>query len=304
MHAPAVHKLTALAVTTLALALAIPPVRASESAASTEVPELPVPRPAAEPLWEVGLGVGALGFADYRGADTGQLYPVPVPYVVYRGRRVQADRDGLHGLLLRERHLELKVSVGATTPVRRSNALARRGMPGLGSTVEVGPSLEWHAWRSADARVRADLRLPATLAITAEAAPKRAGWQFTPRLALDVDDVGGHRGWKLGVLAGPLYGNRDYHQYFYGVAPGYATAQRPAYVARGGYGGAQILVSLSRRYPHFWVGAFARHDWLDGAVFADSPLVRSHSYWMAGAGIAWLLGESAHRAPADTAWDP
>lgn len=263
------------------------PLRAGEGAA---------PSP---PLWELGIGAGVLAFADYRGADTGQIYPVPVPYVIYRGRRVQADRDGVHGLLLRDRQVELKVSVGATTPVRRSTGQARRGMPGLSSTIELGPSLEWHAWRSADARTRLDVRVPATLAITAEAAPKRAGWQVTPRLALDIDDLGGHRGWHLGLLAGPLYGDRDYHQYFYGVAPGFATAQRPAYTAPGGYGGAQLLVSLTRRYPRYWVGAFARHDWLGDAVFAGSPLVRSHSYWMAGAGIAWLLGESARQASPD-----
>lgn len=292
------HRSAALALLTIVTL----PLRAGAPAESTAV--APEAATSSAPLWELGLGTGVLAFADYRGADTGQVYPIPVPYVIYRGRRVQANRDGVHGLLLRERHVELKVSLGATTPVRRSTALTRRGMPGLHSTIEFGPSFEWHAWQSSDARVRLDLRLPATLAVTAEATPKRVGWQFTPRLAVDIADVGGHRGWKLGVLAGPLYGDRDYHQYFYGVATGYATALRPAYTARGGYGGAQVVVALTRRYPRYWVGAFARHDWLAGAVFADSPLVRSHGYWMAGAGIAWLLGESARHAASDAQWQP
>jgi outer membrane scaffolding protein for murein synthesis (MipA/OmpV family) len=48
----------------------------------------------------------------------------------------------------------------------------------------------------------------------------------------------------------------------------------------------------SRRYPRFWVSAFARYDNLSGAVFADSPLVKKQESFMAGVGIAWILAES------------
>ena len=44
-------------------------------------------RAAEEPLWEVGLGVGVLGYDDYRGANSSHVYPVPVPYVLYNGDR-------------------------------------------------------------------------------------------------------------------------------------------------------------------------------------------------------------------------
>ena len=33
-----------------------------------------------KPLWEFGLGAGAIAFPDYRGSDEGRVYPVPVPY--------------------------------------------------------------------------------------------------------------------------------------------------------------------------------------------------------------------------------
>src|SRR3546814_5015082 len=62
----------------------------------------------------------------------------------------------------------------------------------------------------------------------------------------------------------------------------YATADRPAYDAKSGYAGSQFLMSLSKRYPKYWLGAFARWDSLAGAVFADSPLVKRDHYFAAG----------------------
>ena len=246
-----------------------------------------------KPLWEFGLGIGALAFDDYRGADTSHVYPVPVPYFDYRGHIFRADRDGARGVLFNRDVAELNVSVSATTPVRSSATSARNGMPNLRATVELGPSLDLHLWKSADRSIRLDLRMPLRTAFTIESPPRSIGWIFAPRINLDLLDVGGHDGWKLGILMGPLYGDRRYHEYFYGVAPQFATAERPAYEARGGYAGSQALVALSKRFPRYWVGAFARYDWLSGAVFEPSPLVRSRNYWFGGFGIAWLIGQSS-----------
>ena len=72
-----------------------------------------------KPLWEFGLGVGALDFPDYRGSDETQVYPVPVPYFVYRGQFLKADRDGLRGKLFDREYVELSLSVNATIPVEQ-----------------------------------------------------------------------------------------------------------------------------------------------------------------------------------------
>jgi outer membrane scaffolding protein for murein synthesis (MipA/OmpV family) len=55
---------------------------------------------------------------------------------------------------------------------------------------------------------------------------------------------------------------------------------------------------MSKRYPKYWLGAFARWDSLKGAAFDDSPLVRRDHYFAAGVGIAWILGESSTRVEA------
>jgi len=250
-----------------------------------------------KPLWEVGLGAGFLVFNDYRGAATTHVYPVPVPYLIYRGKFLKSDRDGLRGLFLNQDRVELSLSVNATAPVR--NDSARHGMPDLRSTVEVGPQLNVHLWRSADQRVKLDLRLPLRTALTLQAAPHYVGVFIEPHLALDLAQFQGDDGWKLGLLAGPLFADRRYDDYFYTVAPQFAAADRPTYTAHGGYAGSEALASLTRRYPRFWVGAYLRHDSLAGASFENSPLVRRDSYWSAGFGVAWLIRQSDRLVESD-----
>jgi outer membrane scaffolding protein for murein synthesis (MipA/OmpV family) len=244
-----------------------------------------------EPLYEFGLGVGAIAFDDYRGSDTAHGYPLPLPYLLYNGKFLKANRDGIRGTLFNQDRFELNLSFDATTPVRSDRE--RSGMPDLKSTVELGPSLDLHLARSADARVKLDLRMPVRAAMTVEASPKIIGWTFTPRLALDLKSPAGFEGWNLGLLTGPLFADRRYHAYFYTIAPQYATPTRPAYEASGGYAGTQFISALSKRFPKFWVGAYARYDTLSGAAFADSPLVQRKSYMSGGIGISWIISKSS-----------
>lgn len=244
-----------------------------------------------KPLWEFGLGLGTVIFEDYRGADTTHAYVLPLPYLYYRGKFLQADRNGIRGKLFHQDWIELNISLDATTPVRRN--AARAGMPDLRPTFEIGPSLDVHLWRSAGERVKFDVRLPLRRAFTFQSPPRTVGWVFAPNASVDIADVAGLQGWHFGALAGPLFADRRYHNYFYTVEPQYATARRPAFQAAGGYAGAQILASLSKRYPAYWVGAYVRHDSLAGAVFESSPLVKRNSYWAGGFGIAWIIRQSA-----------
>jgi MipA family protein len=244
-----------------------------------------------EPLWEFGLGVGAIAFEDYRGSDTVHAFPVPVPYFVYNGKFLKADRDGVRGTLFNQDRFEINLSFNLTTPVR--NDAERSGMPDLKSTVELGPSFDVHLFRSEDAKVKFDLRMPLRAAATVEGSPQVIGWTFTPRFALDIADPWGFAGWNLGLLAGPLFADRRYNQYFYSVDSQYATPSRPEFQASGGYAGTQSITALSKRYPKFWVGAYMRYDTLAGAVFLDSPLVQRKSYWSAGFGFAWMLHKSS-----------
>jgi hypothetical protein len=174
-------------------------------------------------------------------------------------------------------------------PTRSRDNVAREGMPDLPATGEIGPNINITLYRAAGTKL--DLRLPLRGAITFQSSPKLIGATFSPNLNLDLSEVAG--GWNVGLLAGPLFGNRKYHEHFYGVDPIYATASRPAYRASGGYAGWQALAATSRRFGNTWVGAFLRYDSLAGAVFEDSPLVRSKHAVTAGIGISWVFARSS-----------
>jgi MipA family protein len=250
-----------------------------------------------KPLWELGAGVSALSFPDYRGSDQTRSYVLPIPYFVYRGEFLKADRNGIRGTFFDNDSVELNGSLNATFPVDSKDNRARQGMSDIRPTVEVGPALDWKLWRSADRATALSLQLPARAGFTVQSAPQFIGWVFTPRLNLDLGEISGLPGWNVGVLGGPRYGSRQYHDYFYSVTPADATPARRAYQAGGGYAGTECLVSVSKRFPSWWVGAFARYDSLSGAVFQDSPLVKQGHYVAAGIAVTWIFGESTQRVP-------
>ena len=272
----------------------LPPITALRAALLTILGAIAVPAHGEPlPLWEFGVGVGGLFFNDYRGAKTSHVYPAPVPYFIYRGTFLRADRDGLHGRLFNHRYLELEISANATAPVFSRSSAIRAGMPNLEPTIELGPALLWHLWRRSDERLRIDAHLPLREAFTVTSRPTFIGAVFAPSLHLDYLGAGPLSGWNFGMLAGPLYAQRRYHEYFYGVSPAFATAARPAYDASGGYAGSQLLFATSRRFTNYWIGAYVRHDWLGGAVFDASPLVQQRSYWAGGAGFVWMIRASS-----------
>ena len=247
------------------------------------------------PLWELGLGVAGLRLPDYRGSDQYRGYLLPLPYIVYRGTFLRADRDGARALLVDTQRLKVDVSVAASTPTRSRDNEARQGMPNLPAVGEIGPNLNYTIAASLKDRWRLDVRLPLRAAVTLQRSPEFIGTTFSPHLNLDMAGLGG--GWNLGMLTGPLFADRKYHEHFYGVDAAYATATRPEYHARGGYAGWQVLAATSRRFDNMWVGGFIRYDSLRGATFEDSPLVRSRSALTMGLGVSWILATSSELVP-------
>ncbi len=247
------------------------------------------------PLWEIGLGAGTLVFNDYRGADTAHAYPLPVPYIVYRGKFFRSGYHGMRGQFLSNRYVDLKLSLDATTPTSSHESDVRGGMPDLQPTFDIGPELDGHLWRSANRRWQVDLELPIRRAITLTSHPSAIGWQAAPSVDLSVFDIAGRSGWNASAGAGPLYADGAYNRYYYQVAKAFATATRPAYRPGGGYAGTETILSTSRRWPKIWVFAFIRYDTLSGASFAASPLVRSRSYFLGGVGFAWMIAVSDRR---------
>ena len=250
---------------------------------------LAMPARADQPLWELGVGLGHLSLPYYRGAATSQRWWLPVPYFVYRGEILRADREGTRAVLFDAENVDFDISVAATAPADSNDDAARAGMPDLAPTAEIGPQLNVRLARGPGWHV--DLRMPVRAVVLLQSRPRGAGWSASPVLNLDVAIPRGN----VGLQAGALWGSRRLNGYFYDVAPVYATADRPAYTAGSGYAGWQATAAVSRRVGAYWIGAFARRDSLAGAAFEASPLVKRRDFWTYGFAVSWVFAQSERR---------
>jgi outer membrane scaffolding protein for murein synthesis (MipA/OmpV family) len=249
-----------------------------------------------EPLWEFGLGATGLRVPDYRGSSENRYYLLPIPYFVYRGDKLRVDRQGPRAKVFESSRLELDFSTLITPPVDSSKNHAREGMPSLDPTVEIGPQVNYIVARDVEKDWRFDVRLPVRAVVATDIKHSHgAGYTIYPHAYYSGHpELFGAR-WNLGLQAGPLFGSRDYHAYFYSVAPQFATASRPAFEAPGGYSGTAVSGSLGRRFGKLWAGGFMRYDTLRGAAFETSPLVQQKYSVTAGLAFAWVFAESSER---------
>jgi MipA family protein len=281
----------------LAARACLPLYRASTVCGLTLLACLAVPQGAQaqsleRPRWEFGLGLATAQLKQYRGSDETARYTTPFPYFVYRGDRVKADREGARAELLSLGDTHLDVGLGFAPPVSSERVKLREGMPDIPAIIDIGPALETTLYRSEEDHIHVKFRLPVGYGVKLGKQRGATGWQASPRLSMEVRNVLGQPGWNAMVMGGPVYATGKRHALYYDVAPAYATADRPAYRASGGYGGTQLSMTLNKRFDRYWVGAFLRHEWLDGAAYTPSPMVRTRDYSVVGLAVAWVFSQS------------
>lgn len=243
------------------------------------------------PKWELGVGLGSQTLADYRGADNYSIQFIPIPYIAYRGDFLRADDKGLRGRFIATDQVELNISLAGSLKGDSDDNPLREGMPELDPAGEVGPSLNINLTGD-DFSEGWSLRLPVrgVFAIDFEDLKVRnIGYLANPQFTYEGLNW---KGWKGSLDLGVLYGSRKYHDYYYSVAPRFATAERPAYRARSGYSGSYFNFSLTKRHGRWWFGGYLRYDNLRGATFDDSPLVETDHYFTLALGFAWIFAQS------------
>lgn len=252
-----------------------------------------------KPLWEVGLFAGAARMPHYRGSDEYSAYVLPLPYVIYRGEIVRANRDGLKGILWSTDRMEAAVSFSGSPPPDKDNK-ARNGMPELGAILEVGPGMKFFIRDQENPNplyLKAGLRAAISVD-TGDFDMAYQGIRGNVKLIYRNSTLFREQGVFLGLNAGVDFANREYNDYVYSVDPIYATPARPAYRADGGYAGFSLSANAVKKLNDRWsVGAYYRWDNLSGTSYVDSPLVKTENNHIIGLAVICKLYKSDKTSP-------
>lgn len=231
---------------------------------------------AERPLWELGAGATALSWPAYPGSAERTFFALPFPYVVYRGAFLRAEGQQVRGLFFDTDRLELDVSGSGSPSVDSDDVPVREGMPDLDLSFELGPSLKAYLYRGRRDTLTAALNLRALMSLDFPDMSYQ-GLLLNPALQWE-------RNWLPTLATGAVlnlrFADSGYHDYFYAVAPEFATASRPEYAARAGYNGTSFALFGELRLRRDWrLRLVADVRSLHGAAFRDSPLVeRRHGF--------------------------
>lgn len=260
-------------------------------ARAQEAPQAPpVPPATGKPLWELGVvGFGSSQQA-YPGSAVRTHRGLVLPYAIYRGEFWRVDRDTVGLRAVKTPTFELDVGFAGSFGTRSDELPARSGMPDLGTLVEFGPRVKWHLGAGpAGSRLRAEAALRGVLDLSDGLAYR--GLAFEPRLVLENRS---RSGWNHSASVGLVAGNRRLGDTLYGVAPEFATANRPAFVADSGLVAWRLGLATSKSLNRDWLlFGFARLDSVAGAANRASPLVEQRSGATVGLGLSYTWARSS-----------
>lgn len=245
-----------------------------------------------KPLWEVGLYNIAARLPLYRGSGSDRWYAFPLPYLVYRGEILQANREGLKGIFYKKGHIETDISVYGNPPVD-SDDKTREQMPELDAIVEMGPSVKWHfiAQGLPDMfYLEAAVRGTGSVGFDDALDMAYQGIHGVLRLCYYNEEMFLDHGFSFGFTAGVDWADDRFNAYFYDVPDPYARPGREAFRSGGGYAGGSLMVSAQKRLTDsLWFGFFSRWENIAGAVFEESPLVGKENNLSLGCSLIWEI---------------
>lgn len=249
--------------------------------------------PRALPLWEAGLfGLGYTQPA-YPGADDRVSRALGLPYVIYRGRYLRAERGSVGLRAFKTPRTELDVGFAASLGSHSSDIAARRGMADLGTMIEFGPRLKINLGDVSSGRSDSRLQFPLRAVIDVSHGFISRGIAFEPQWVTDTRLPGR---WFVSTSLGAMFGDKKLGDTFYAVAPGEATATRASYTAGSGLIALRAgLLAAHTLTPGVRLFFLMRIESLAGAANRDSPLVRRDTGWAAGVGLSRELARSERR---------
>ncbi len=240
-----------------------------------------------KPLWEIGVGVGGQYLPDYRGSDRYRAMATPFPMFRYRGDFLKVDDENVRGEFFNSDRVQLNISADTSLVIGADDNKLREGMPDLLPAFEVGPSL---IVTLSDDKTVGDWTLHLPLRIigaTDLTDAESVGLVFNPSIAYERKKWLGDWNWL--ARFGLLFGDSDYHSYYYAVDSKYANEQRPAFDVDAGYSGAIFKLSLRKCIGQLWMGGTVRYDYLGNAEFTASPLLERENSFALTLAVGWFF---------------
>ena len=254
-----------------------------------------------QPLWEVGVGGGAIEVPNYPASGERNVVALALPYAIYRGDIFRVGgQGGARAVFVENNTLELDVSFSGAFAADSDDDTVREGMPELDYLFEVGPQFiykikEFSFDAGGNARLNAQMQTRAVFSSDFGGIDAR-GYVFEPTLRYQqrgvfTPDTG------FSLAARMTWATEKLHDYFYQVAPEYETEFRSAYNATGGYLGAELSASLA--FPIIdnlrgFLGASMQFN--GGSANEDSPLYEKDITYSLGIGFVWRGYKSERKA--------
>lgn len=230
----------------------------------------------------------------YLGASESRTLTGVLPSFILRDRIFRSGEGGLRAVLDEARARGIDISFSGAMRATEDDVEVREGMPDLDWSLQLGPRLFWNETLGDKAQLT--LFAPIRGAVSSDFSSDVTGRGFllTPALRLRSQPFEGE-GIKASLTYTARFANRPWQDYYYSVQSQYATTERPAYHAEGGYAGSALTgVLIWNQHP---LRAFTRInlDLLQGAANADSPLLVDRNGVSVAVGLTWYFFQSGSR---------
>lgn len=156
------------------------------------------------PLKEYGIGLLLTTFPDYRGTKHSNQVTLPFPYIIYRGKVLDVDDEGVKGILYKNDKFEIDLAYAGTLPVVSKNIEARKGMDDLDPTAQFGPQIKLAHFKHDNIEV--ETRIPMFFAFsfgTKKIAYQ--SWTFDPHIRLELKTKAKSFDLSWTHFLGPIY---------------------------------------------------------------------------------------------------
>lgn len=231
------------------------------------------------------LGIGTTYFSTpaYIGSKSRNSMLLPFPYIEYRGKYFNVDRDKIYNQFLNKDRLKIEISLRGMLPVKSEGL--RDGMDKLDTILELGPKFSYEFYKKGNLNLALEVPIRSAISIgkdglNYEGFLSSLDFRYFNRLYNDINFI---------FITGFGYSDKKLNNYYYEVEKEHANSNRVEYHSRGGYSGFHNSFAITKKSDSFWYGAFIKHYYIKEASFENSPLVETNHALFYGAAFSYLF---------------